>query len=157
MTDRSRPVDDVAPTSELGDDLQDLLALAPRVTHALSRRMGVTESHVEAMQHLVGEPLHPGELARRLGVTNAGATTIVDRLAASGHARRIPDSDDGRRVIVEATPRGVADVVDQLMPMLTRLSAMETGYSAQERAVIRRYLRDAAEALSLLADEPRQT
>ena len=152
MTATRRPVDEAAPGSEIGDELQDLLALAPQVTHALGRRLGVVDTDVEAMQHLAGAPLHPAEIARRLGVTSAGATVVVDRLVGNGHARRAPDPDDGRRVIVEATPTGIGDVVGALMPMLERLTAIEEGFSPAERAAIRRYLREAADAMRLLTE-----
>jgi DNA-binding MarR family transcriptional regulator len=45
-----------------------------------------------------------GDLARELRLSPGAVTTIVDRLERAGYARRVPDPDDRRRVIVETTP-----------------------------------------------------
>jgi DNA-binding MarR family transcriptional regulator len=45
-----------------------------------------------------------GDLARELRLSPGAVTTIVDRLEHAGYARRVPDPDDRRRVLVETTP-----------------------------------------------------
>jgi DNA-binding MarR family transcriptional regulator len=45
-----------------------------------------------------------GDLARELRMSAGAVTTIVDRLERAGYARRMPDPDDRRRVLVEPTP-----------------------------------------------------
>lgn len=48
-------------------------------------------------------PQTPTELARALGFTTGGITTVVDRLEEAGYARRRADPADRRRVIIEPT------------------------------------------------------
>jgi len=48
-----------------------------------------------------------GMLSEQLGVKPPAASLIVDKLVRSGLANRVRDSLDGRRVIVQATPKGV--------------------------------------------------
>jgi DNA-binding MarR family transcriptional regulator len=45
-----------------------------------------------------------GDLARELRLSPGAVTTIVDRLERAGYARRVPDPDDRRRVLIETTP-----------------------------------------------------
>ena len=45
-----------------------------------------------------------GDLARELRLSSGAVTTLVDRLERAGLARRIPDDEDRRRVLVEVTP-----------------------------------------------------
>lgn len=46
-------------------------------------------------------PMTAGTLAALTGLTTGAITGVVDRLEAAGFARRVPDSSDRRRVIVE--------------------------------------------------------
>lgn len=50
--------------------------------------------------------LTPGELARRVSVSQATVTDIVKRLEARKLLRRSPDSVDRRRVLISATKAG---------------------------------------------------
>jgi DNA-binding MarR family transcriptional regulator len=45
-----------------------------------------------------------GDLARELRLSPGAVTTIVDRLERAGYARRVPDPDDRRRVLIQTTP-----------------------------------------------------
>jgi DNA-binding MarR family transcriptional regulator len=46
-----------------------------------------------------------GDLARELRLSTGAVTTIVDRLEKAGYARRIADTDDRRRVLIEVTAK----------------------------------------------------
>jgi DNA-binding MarR family transcriptional regulator len=50
----------------------------------------------------------PTAIAEVLGRTTGGMTLTLDRLAAAELVVRSPDSVDGRRVVVELTPKGLA-------------------------------------------------
>jgi DNA-binding MarR family transcriptional regulator len=45
-----------------------------------------------------------GELARELRLSTGAVTALVDRLERAGYARRVPDPEDRRRVLIEVTP-----------------------------------------------------
>ena len=49
-------------------------------------------------------PITAGELAREAGLTTGGVTAVVDRLERAGFARRVRDSKDRRRVVIEVEP-----------------------------------------------------
>lgn len=50
----------------------------------------------------------PTAICEVLGRTTGGMTLTIDRLVRSGWVRRLPDPNDRRRVVVEATASGVA-------------------------------------------------
>lgn len=53
----------------------------------------------------------PTAIAEVLGRTTGGMTLTLDRLVAAGLVLRSPDPMDGRRVVVELTPKGLAAAV----------------------------------------------
>jgi DNA-binding MarR family transcriptional regulator len=130
--------------------LRELTDLSRRVTPVVARRAGLSHTELTALEHLMGEPLGPGEVAQRLGVTSAAASGIVDRLAAHGHAERRPHPHDGRRTQVCVTPSGRQEVVGQLMPMFTELAELDESLTAPEREAVDRYLQGAIRALRRL-------
>lgn len=131
--------------------LTDLVATSARVNHVVARRAGLSETELIALQHLSREEreadaLGPAEIARRLDVSTAAATGIVDRLVARGHVERRPHSADRRRTTLHLTESGRREVVTQLLPMFMALDALDRGLSEAEREVVADYLRRATGA-----------
>lgn len=126
--------------------LRDLLAVAQRLQRTVADRAGLSERELEAMAHLAREPLGPAEVARRLDVSTAASTGIVDRLVARGHAERRPHPCDRRRTVVHVTPSGRQEASTHLRPMFDALASLDAGFSADERAVVERYLRGVLDA-----------
>jgi DNA-binding MarR family transcriptional regulator len=89
----------------------------------------------------------PVELAKALGVTSAAASGVVDRLVARGHAERRPHAADGRRTEVVVTESGRHEVFALLAPMFTGLAEIDAPLTADERALVERYLRGAIAAM----------
>jgi DNA-binding MarR family transcriptional regulator len=72
---------------------------------ALADRLGAASASA-ALVHLCAYPgTSPGALRAVLGITDSGATRLVDRLAAAGLAERTA-GHDGRTVAVHATRAG---------------------------------------------------
>jgi DNA-binding MarR family transcriptional regulator len=62
-----------------------------------------------------GEPLTPSQIADRVLVPSATMTATLDALERRGWARRLPNPDDRRSVLVEITTEGRA-VTDRGLP-----------------------------------------
>lgn len=139
-------VDTWEPASPL-TALQELLELSARVRHSVAGRLDLYPGDLDAMQHLMGKPLGPVDLAKRLGLTSAAATVAVDRLQARGHVVREHDPDDGRRTRVVVTASGRADVFAELLPMFQALESAAADLSEGERAVVAHFLTRAIDAL----------
>lgn len=134
--------------------LRETIERGGRLRHVLARRAGLSESDLVAMEHLMRGPHGPGELARILDVTTAASTGLVDRLVQRGHVRRRPHELDRRRTQVEVTPSGREEVLAQLLPMFRELDQLDRSFSAEERAVVERYLLGVIEAFEHLEAQP---
>ena len=136
------------------DALRRVVEAGARVRHAVSRRAGLSETELSALQHLVTEPLGPAEIARRLEVTTAASTGIVDRLARRGHVERHSYEPDRRRTEVRVTDSGREEVLAHLLPMFIALDTLDRGFTSEERDVVERYLRGAIAAFEQVAGPP---
>jgi DNA-binding MarR family transcriptional regulator len=128
------------PDHGLSDPLQELLVLARSVRFAMAARLGISETELHAMEHVMGEPIGPVELSRRLDLTSAAATVLLHRLVESGHVVRTPHPTDRRRQVLVPRPEGLVQVFELLRPLLSELDAVALEFTDAERAVIGRYL-----------------
>ncbi len=152
----SRPAEDHAGlpagalrTSTL-ETLRELLDVAGQVGPTIARRASLSHTELKTLELLFQSPMGPADLARRLGVTTAASSGIVDRLTSRGHVVRVPHASDGRRTDVTITESGAAEVVGHLTPMFTALHELDSALDDDERAVVEAYLRGAVAALRRL-------
>jgi DNA-binding MarR family transcriptional regulator len=127
--------------------LRDLMEAGALLRHVVSRRAGLSETEMTALNHLSRDALGPAEVARLLEVSTAASTGIVDRLVDRGHAERRPHPDDRRRVEVHLTDSGRSEIIEHLGPMFARLAALDASFDEAELVVVERYLRGAIAAL----------
>jgi len=128
------------PASPLADALYAVLRATPETRAGIARRLDLNPSEVDAMEHLMGDPIGPVELSRRLHMTSASATVLVDRLEDAGHVVREADPHDGRRRLVRPTPQGMQSVYAQIGPMVADLVAVEDGMLDHDRDAVVAYL-----------------
>ncbi|MCF6378396.1 MarR family transcriptional regulator [Nocardioides KLBMP 9356] len=126
--------------------LRHLVLAGGRVNHVVARRAGMSLTELATLEHLTREQIGPAEVARRLEVSTAAATGIVDRLVSHGHVERQPHPDDRRRTQLVLTASGRREVVGQLLPMFVALDRLDGQFTDEEKAVVERYLRGATEA-----------
>jgi DNA-binding MarR family transcriptional regulator len=126
--------------------LRELVATSERVNRVVARRAGLSESELVTLSHLSRERIGPAEVARRLDVSTAAATGIVDRLVSRGHVERRPHAGDRRRTELVITDSGRQEVVHHLLPMFGVLDRLDRSFSEDEREVVARYLRGATAA-----------
>ena len=134
--------------------LRDLVSAGARVNHVVARRAGISDTELVTLEHLSRDQIGPAEVARRLEVSTAAATGIVDRLVARGHVERRPHTADRRRTELVLTASGRGEVVGHLLPMFIALDRLDREFSEEERAVVERYLRGAVDAFEQVL-EPR--
>lgn len=107
----------------------------------IRRLLHVNELDFHAMEHLISEGrLTPGELARRLGISAALASVVVDRLEGVGHAERTRDAADRRRVVVEPAAESVREAMAHLLPMIRETDAAFASLSPEEQRGVVRFL-----------------
>ncbi|WP_372734699.1 MarR family winged helix-turn-helix transcriptional regulator [Nocardioides sp.] len=121
--------------------LRQVTQAAVRVRPMVAKRAGLGHSELVALEHLMAGPMGPGELARRLEVTTAASTGVVDRLEQRGHVTRVAHSGDRRRTDVVITDSGRAEVQALLRPMFAALQDLDDSLDETERRVVAGYLR----------------
>ncbi len=143
MSHPSRP----AETSPTLLALRRLIAAAELVQPSVAQQAGLSRSEVRTLELLSRAPLGPAEIARRLDVSTAASSGIVDRLVSHGHAVRTPHPSDRRRLVVEITDSGRTDTLVLLAPMLERLDRLDATLDEHDREVVTRFLDGCVEAL----------
>ena len=138
--------------------LRALTLLLDAAGAAFAARNGLSATDVRALVCLLdreraGVPASPTWLAGQLRVTTASVTALLDRLERAGHVRRVPRSDDRRRVDVL-----VQDSAKELGwaffgPLIDATATVLDRRSAAERAVIDAFLDDMVAAVDAAAEE----
>ena len=93
-------------------------------------------------------PMTAGQLADAVRLTTGAVTGVLDRLEAAGLVRRIRDTQDRRRVIVEVT-----DEVDRLAahvygPLIADAAQAHAVFDADQLELITRFIRLERELLA---------
>jgi DNA-binding MarR family transcriptional regulator len=133
----NEPVTSRAPTALL----RDILDVTDEFSAHLGRELTVNPTDLQAMEHLImSGPLSPTELARRLGISTAAVTTVVDRLAAVSHVSRVQNPTDRRGVLVVPAPESVAKAMGTILPMIAGIDEVLDGFDEAEQATIASYL-----------------
>lgn len=121
--------------------------------------MGMGANDLLALRFLfqdkrAGRVSRPRDLARRLGITSASVTTLVDRLIASGHVQREQDPNDRRSIILQPTPDADREVRHTLGGMHKRMRSAAGGMTAADTAIVVGFLRRMTEAVDAVDAAP---
>jgi DNA-binding MarR family transcriptional regulator len=111
---------------------------------AVADRLGVNRTDLRCLDLLERHgAMTAGELAQASGLTTGAVTRLLDRVEGMGYARRVRDSADRRRVLVELTPRARERASELYGPMA---QAGQTGlerYSVEQLKLLRDFFRGA--------------
>jgi DNA-binding MarR family transcriptional regulator len=126
---------------------------------AVAARQGLNATEEKALDLLERSgPLTAGELARQTGLAPASVTGLVTRLERKGFARRVPNPDDRRSVLIEVdAERLYARVAPLFGDWVRSLQELYAGYTDEQLEVVLHFLTEAArrqqEATARLTDE----
>ena len=132
--------------------LRDYRTAEQSVRRSTRESMGMGETDLLALRFLLraqasGETVVPKDLSRILGITSASTTSLIDRLAASGHVRRQAHPTDRRSVIVVPTAESDQEVKVTLGAMHRRMMAVAEDLSTEEARIVVQFLSHMASAL----------
>lgn len=82
----------------------------------------------------------PGWLGEQLGLNSASTTGLIDRLEKAGHVRRVRDTQDRRRVLLNVEEQAIALGWSFFGPLITELVTATRAFSAAELDTVRRFL-----------------
>lgn len=132
---------------ELSWALWAVLHSADLAQHAVARAMGLPQMDALALDHVLTapDPLGPAELGRRLGITRASSTVLVDRLVAAGHLAREPHPTDRRRRVLVATDKARTEAATAMHPLLHALDEVAGRLGPSQATAVAAYLREVAD------------
>lgn len=116
MTKRSaadRRVDRAELEKLMSADMRAITAQSDRIGRHFARQNDVSGTDFHALLHIMvaetaGEPLTAAQLRRRMDVSPAAITYLVDRMIHAGHVRREPDPQDRRKTLLRYEKPGMA-------------------------------------------------
>jgi DNA-binding MarR family transcriptional regulator len=116
--------------------------------------MGMGETDLLALRYVLraereGELLTPGMLAKRLGISTASTTVLIDRLERSGHLARRPHPSDRRSLVVVSTTDSDAEVRKTLGRMHRAMIDVADSLDPVELVAVARFLGGMIEAVEL--------
>ena len=134
-------------SSQLGRDM----ATAVITFHeTVARRIGMSAAESRCLGVLAEMgTATPGQLAQATGLTTGAITGIVDRLEKAGYARRAPNPDDRRSLLVHAQRQ---DQLGQVLgpiygSLASAMAQMSAGYTPEQLEFIGRYLLETTQVL----------
>lgn len=127
--------------------MRDILDISKDFQMHVGRELTVNATDLAAMELiLMHGSMGPTELARRLGLSTAAVTTVVDRLAGLGHVTRSKHPHDRRAVVVQPTPASTVRAMSTILPVVRAIEGTLDAFDDDEQDVICRYLRSVADA-----------
>jgi DNA-binding MarR family transcriptional regulator len=110
---------------ELVDEVRRSQNATDRFDSAVAEALGLNRTDMRCLDVIQREgPVAAGHLAEATGLTTGAITVALDRLERAGYARRVRDTGDRRRVLVELTPelnRRAGEFYGEHMAMSERL------------------------------------
>jgi DNA-binding MarR family transcriptional regulator len=86
-------------------------------------------------------PMTAGQLAQAVRLTTGAVTGVLDRLEAAGLVRRVRDTQDRRKVIVEVTEKVARQGAPVYGPLVADAAEAHAVFDADELEVITRFIR----------------
>ena len=112
-----------------------------RLDQLASARFGLNRTDGRGLELLrrLG-PMTANTLAKALGMTTGGVTTVIDRLERAGYARRRRDSNDRRRVLVEATEQAARREGEIFGDLIAKTMQLVASYDDQQLELVHEFL-----------------
>jgi DNA-binding MarR family transcriptional regulator len=112
------------------------------VDDAACEYMGINRTDLRCLD-ILGRagPMSAGRLAEESKLTNAAVTVVLDRMERAGYMRRVRDTVDRRRVMVEATPKAHERAWTLYGKIAEKLYEQLERYSDEELELLRDFLR----------------
>lgn len=145
-------------SGEIGTQLREFVVLSRAFERQVGQALAVNPTDLSAMEHLMtAGSLTPSELSRRLDISTAATTLVVDRLVALGHAQREAHASDRRKVVVTPAAASVTRAVEALMPVIGGVATVTRDLAPDERAVIEGFLSRVLDIYRDALDVPAET
>jgi DNA-binding MarR family transcriptional regulator len=119
----------------------------------MAGRFGLSATDTKAIDILSrGGPLTAGDLVERTGLASPSVTALIDRLEQKGFVRRVRDTMDRRKVIIELVPEGLARMGSAFAEFQDSLDELWAPYNMEELKIILDFLQRAEAHMRVQAE-----
>ncbi|KUH87883.1 MarR family transcriptional regulator [Mycobacterium sp. GA-1999] len=137
------PEDRDALEATIAADVRAINAESDGIGRLFASRHDVAANDFRALLYVMvaetqGSPLTAGDLRKRMGMSAAAITYLVERMIASGHFRRESDPLDRRKVILRVADHGMDVARGFFTPLAERTHDALAGLSDAELAAAHR-------------------
>lgn len=144
--------------SLMAADVRALTAESDQIGRHFAGRHDVAANDFRALLHVMvaetaGTPLTAGELRKRMGMSAAAITYLVERMITSGHFIRESDPADRRKVILRVAEHGMTVARGFFTPLAEQTHAALAGLSDEELNTAHRVFAALIEAMRAFRGE----
>src|SRR5690349_7281038 len=134
---------------DIGRDLgRDVSGAVVLFHQAVAARLGLSAGDLKTLELIATYgPFSASELAQRTGLTAAGITSVIERLAPGGHVIRETGPGDRRRALIRAAEAHHPELAAAFAELGRALGGVIAEYTPAERAAIVSYLRRMVDVL----------
>lgn len=126
---------------EVQSALRSLHESVDYLSQMMAGMLGINRTDFRCLQILgLHGPTTAGQLAEESGLTSGAVTTVLDRLERANLARRIRDTEDRRRVLVEMTPEAYERVSALYAGLVASSASMVADYSDDDLLLVHGFL-----------------
>src|SRR5580704_17201217 len=117
-----------------------------RFDQAVGEALGLNRTDMRCLDLIHREgSVSAGALAEATGLTTGAITTVLDRLERAGYARRVRDTSDRRRVLVELAP-DLADASPSFYaPHIAHSERLYQRYNREQLELLLEFVREGRE------------
>ena len=143
----------VALEALIAGDVRALTAESDQIGHNFAGRHALAANDFRALLHVTvaesgGEPLTAGELSKRMGMSGAAITYLVERMIVSGHLLRDSDPADRRKVMLRVAEHGMEVAREFFAPLAEYTHDSLAGLADRDLAVAHRVFGALIDAMS---------
>jgi DNA-binding MarR family transcriptional regulator len=122
--------------------VRDLITASRELVGRMARVMDMNATDMSAIGELTQHgSMGTADLGRRLGISSASATVLVDRLERAGHVERVRDTADRRRVVLTVTEAARAASYAAWLPAVREIDEVCRALGDAEKAFAHDLLR----------------
>jgi DNA-binding MarR family transcriptional regulator len=145
----SREIDREALIGELFFEIRRYQNAQDEFDDAASERLGINRTDQRCLDILdMHGQMTAGQLAAESGLSTGAVTTLLDRLERVGYLRRVRDTVDRRRVLVELTPEARKRAAEIWGPIAEEAGEDLVRYSDEELLLLRDFVIESREFLA---------
>ncbi|WP_249354050.1 MarR family transcriptional regulator [Microbacterium sp. 2FI] len=117
---------------------------------------GLGDNEIRVMEYVIstvaaGQDATPSDISRRLGVSSASTTALLDRLERAGLVERANHPTDRRSILISATPEAERKLASTIGDYDARLRRVASALDPDDRVVVAAFLADLTDAAKSVA------